>query len=433
MSTLASTLASTRAPMSETNSAVVRRIVPFLLLCYICSYLDRINVGFAKLQMASDLRFSETAYGLGAGIFFIGYVLFEVPSNMMMVRTGPRFWIGRIMITWGVISGATMFIQGETSYYILRFALGVAEAGFIPAVIYYLGCWVPSAAKGRATSLFMLGIPIAGILGGPLSGWILHGMDGVAGLAGWRWMFVLEAIPTVAAGIMAFKWLDDSPDQAKWLTPAQRIELKNELARESQGKALHSTRDGLLSGKVWALAVLYISFNMGLYAVSFWLPTIIAQSGVTDPASVGMLTAIPYVAAFVTMMLVGRSSDRMRERRWHLAVPSFVGALGLVTAVTYSDNPTIALVGMAVAAAGIITCIPQFYVLPSAILSGNAAAMGLAVANSIGCIAGFASPYMIGAIKDATGSTSVGLIVVAGILVLGAAGALLIPKSLVNT
>lgn len=433
MSTIADAhLGRLRSDHAGVHARVVRRIVPFLLICYICSYLDRINVGFAKLQMASDLHFSESAYGLGAGIFFIGYFLFEVPSNLMMMRTGPRFWIGRIMVTWGIVSGATMFVRDEYSYYALRLLLGVAEAGFIPAVLYYLSCWVPSAAKGRATALFMMGIPIAGILGGPLSGWILKGFDQVGGLAGWRWMFVIEAVPTVLAGLFAFKWLDDSPSSARWLTPAERRDLDEQLASESKGKALQSTRDGLTSGRVWALSALYISYSMGLYAISFWLPSVIAQSGVNDPASVGMLTALPYLAALVTMFLVGRSSDHFHERRWHLALPSLAGAAGLVISVVFAHDTTLSLVGLTIAAAGIITCVPQFYCIPPAILGGSAAAMGLALANSIGCLAGFVSPYMIGWIKDATGSTGIGLIVVAGFLVAGALGALAVPRKLVN-
>jgi MFS family permease len=424
------------APVAVSGAAlherVVRRIVPFLLLCYIFSYLDRINVGFAKLQMASELHFSETAYGLGAGIFFLGYFLFEVPSNMVMLRTGPRFWIGRIMITWGLVSGAMMFIQNETSYYVLRFLLGVAEAGFIPAVIYYLNCWIPSSAKGKATALFMTGIPIAGMLGGPLSGLILKDMHHLAGLSGWRWMFLLEAVPSILAGLFAFWWLDDVPACARWLSASERAALSAEIETESRGKPLHSPRDGLLSLKVWGLSALYISYSMGLYAISFWLPSIIAQSGFADPALIGLLTAVPFVAALATMLAVSASSDRRRERRWHLALPSLAGAVGLAISVAFAHVPALAIFGLTVASAGIITCVPQFYCLPPALLGGGAAAIGFAIANSVGCLAGFVSPSMIGAIKDATGSTAAGLLVVAACLLLGAGGALLVPKALVN-
>jgi len=417
---------------SDVQARVLRRIVPFLLLCYVCSYLDRINVGFAKLQMARELRFSETAYGLGAGIFFISYFLFEVPSNMAMMRTGARFWIGRIMVTWGLISGATMFIQSETSYYTMRFLLGVAEAGFIPAVLYYLSCWIPSKTKGQATAIFMMGIPLSGILGGPLSGGIIQGFDGVAGLSGWRWMFILEAIPTVLAGLFAFKWLSDSPAKAKWLSPLERAQLTAELEADGKTKLLHSTRDGLTDKRVWGLSVLYIFYSMGLYAISFWLPSIIQQSGASDPLTVGSLAAIPYSTALITMLLVGRSSDRTRERRWHLALPALAGAAGLCISVRFATDPTLGLIGLAIAASGIITCVPQFYCLPPAILGGSAAAMGFAVANSIGCLAGFVSPYMIGWIKDSTGSTDAGLLLVAACLVVGALGALSVPKAMVN-
>lgn len=414
----------------ETYKRIFVRLIPFLLFCYICSYLDRINVGFAKIQMMSELKFSETAYGLGAGIFFIGYFLFEVPSNIIMTRTGARFWIGRIMLTWGIISGFMMVVQTELHFYVLRFLLGIAEAGFIPGVLYYLSCWFPAKARGRATSMFMMGIPLAGIIGAPLSGWLLHSMSGTAGLSGWQWVFIIEAIPTLIAGIACFFWLDNDPAVAKWLTAAEKDQLVADLRAENDAKKFSSTRDGFTSPQVWYLSMLYVMFTMGLYAISFWLPSIIGQSGVKDPLTIGLLTSIPYLAALVMMFFVGRSSDRRNERRYHLVLPALLGAFGLCVSVVFADSTVPAMIGLTLATAGILTCIPQFYNVPPLMLAGSAAAVGLAVINSIGNLAGFVSPYLIGYVKDQAGSTSAGVLIVAGCLVLGAIGVLRIPGNL---
>lgn len=427
--------ASQDAPSTQrdaTYAKVTWRLIPFLLFCYLCSYLDRINVGFAKLQMLDDLKFSETVYGLGAGIFFIGYVLFEIPSNLVMLRTGARFWIARIMVTWGIISGATMFVQTPMQFYIVRFLLGVAEAGFIPAILYYLTIWYPSDRRGKVTALFLAGIPLAGVLGGPLSGWIMSSFHDAYGLRGWQWMFLIESIPTVIAGVVAYFYLDDRVEAAHWLHGAEKKMIMRDLADEAKGKALHSIRDGLTDPRVWLLSFMYFFFTMGLYGVSFWLPSIIRASGVTDPFHIGLLTAIPFGAALITMYLVGRSSDARRERRWHLALPAVIGAIGLVFSAVYDTSTVFAMIALTVATAGIITCIPQFYTLPPAILVGAAAAMGIALANSIGSIAGFISPYLLGWIKDLTGSTNGGVITLAGALVVGAALVFTLPSKLVN-
>ncbi|SCB36476.1 MFS transporter [Rhizobium hainanense] len=415
-----------------TYSKVFWRLLPFLLSCYIVSYLDRVNVGFAKLQMLDDLGFSEAVYGLGAGVFFIGYVIFEVPSNMVMMRVGPKLWICRIMITWGIISALMAVVTTPTSFYLLRFLLGAAEAGFIPAVLYYLTLWFPTSQRGKATAIFMTGIPLSGVLGGPLSGWIISGLHEHGGMAGWQWMFILEAIPAILLGIMCYFYLNNSVDSADWLTEQEKAMIKADVAREAKEKPLHSTRDGLVNPKVWMLSGIYFFFTMGLYGISFWLPSIIRESGIKDPLTVGLLTAIPYTGALVFMVLVGRSSDRAKERRWHLAAPAILGAIGLVISIIYSHNTTGALIAMTVAAMGILTCIPQFYTLPPAILSGAAAAMGLAIANSVGSVAGFVSPYLIGWVKDATGSTDIGVSVVAVALLIGAGLVLAQPARLLN-
>ncbi|WP_338811314.1 MFS transporter (plasmid) [Agrobacterium leguminum] len=408
------------------------RLIPFLLACYVVAYLDRVNVGFAKLQMLSDLQFSEVVYGLGAGIFFVGYVIFEIPSNMILVRVGPRFWISRIMITWGIISILMAMVTTPMSFYILRFLLGVAEAGFIPAILYYLTIWFPSSQRGKASALFLAGIPLSGIIGGPLSGWILSYLNDTAGFAGWQWMFLLEGIPAIALGLVCLFYLDNDIESADWLTTVEKEKIKDDVAREAQSKPIHSALDGLLNGRVWLLSCTYFFFTMGLYGLSFWLPSIIKDSGVTDPLNVGLLTAIPYLGSLVAMFLVGRSSDKFRERRWHLAMPAVCGSLGLCLSVAYAQNTTLALVALTVAAMGILTCIPQFYTLPPAILNGAAAAMGLAVANSVGSVAGFISPYLLGWIKNITGSTNVGVIVLAAALVVGAVLVFCNPARLVN-
>jgi len=413
-------------------SRIMLRLVPFLLLCYVCSYLDRINVGFAKLHMSSDLNFSETVYGLGAGIFFIGYFLFEIPSNAIMVRVGARIWIGRIMVTWGIVSAAMMFVSSPGMFYLLRFLLGVAEAGFIPAVLYYLTLWFPSEWRGKATALFMAGIPLSGLLGGPLSGWIMSDLHGMWGLTGWQLVFLLEGIPTIVIGLVCFFYLDESVEKASWLNEEEKQVISRDLAAEHREKPLHSFRDGLLSKQVWLLSILYFFFTMGLYGVSFWLPSIIKTTGIDDPLQVGLLTSIPYGAALITMYCVGRSSDKRRERRWHLALPAIAGAVGLIFSAVFAHDALFAMIALTIATMGILTCVPQFYTLPPTILGGSAAAMGLALANSVGSVAGFISPYLLGWVKDLTGSTNIGVIVLAVSLLIGSGIVFAIPARLVN-
>ncbi len=411
---------------------VLRRLIPFLLTCYIIAYLDRINVGFAKLQMLADLQFSETVYGLGAGIFFIGYVVFEIPSNIVLMRVGARLWIGIIMIAWGIISAAMIYVASVPTFYVLRFLLGVAEAGFIPAVLYYLTLWFPSTHRGKASAMFLAGIPLSGIIGGPVSGWIMNSFNGVMGMAGWKWVFFLEAMPAIVLGAICFTFLDNDVESAKWLNRSEKDQVKKDLLAEAGGKALHSVRDGLLNGRVWLLACTYFFFTMGLYGISFWLPSIIQASGVADPLDVGMLSAIPYIAALIAMVVIGRSSDRRKERRWHLALSAVTGAVGLLLSVMFADNVAISLAALTLAAMGIIPCVPQFHTLMPSITTGAAAAMGFAVANSVGSIAGFISPYLLGWVKDTTGSTSAGVMVLAAALVTGALMVFANPAKLVN-
>ncbi|MDQ1006695.1 D-galactonate transporter [Streptomyces sp. V4I23] len=412
---------------------VVRRIVPFLVLCYVFSYLDRVNVGFAKLQMSDDLGLSEAAYGLGAGLFFIGYFLFEVPSNLMLQRIGARTWIARIMITWGLVSASFMFVTNEVMFYALRFLLGAAEAGFYPGVILYCTYWFPSHRRARVIAMFMSAIPVAGIFGNPLSGWIMDRFQGVNGWQGWQWMFLLEAIPAVIIGVVTLFYLDNDVRGAKWLTEDEKAVVERAIADDVAHQTVHGrVWDAFREPRVWLMCLIYFCFVMGQYALTFWMPTFVKGTGIESNLTIGVLSAVPFLAALVAMNLFGRSADKRRERRWHLVVPSLMGAVGFSLAAGWSGSTVLSLVALSFAAAGVLTCAPLFWSLPTAFLGGTAAAAGLAVINSVGNLAGFVSPYMIGAIKDATGSTSLPMYVLALSLVVGAGAVLTTKKQVVN-
>jgi len=408
------------------------RLVPFLLLCYVVAYLDRVNVGFAKLQMLNDLKFSETIYGLGAGIFFIGYFIFEVPSNVIMHKVGARIWIARIMITWGLISGAMMFVTTPTMFYVLRFLLGVAEAGFFPGIILYLTYWYPASRRGRTTTYFMTAIALSGVIGGPLSGWVMQSFDGHNGWAGWQWMFLIEGIPSILVGLWVLAYLDDRITHAKWLTDDEKALLQRNIASEDQHKEDAPVARVLASPRVWLMSAIYFSFVMGLYGVSFWLPTIIKQTGVKGAFDVGLLTAIPYGCAVVGMILFARSADRRGERRWHIAIPALAGAVGLVLSVQWHSDTTMAMVALTLATIGILTTLPLFWSMPTAFLAGTGAAAGIALINSLGNLAGFLSPYAVGWLKDMTQSTDSGMYLLAVCMVIGAALTLSVPARMVN-
>jgi D-galactonate transporter len=408
--------------MNETDALYARvswRLLPFLFLCYVVAYLDRVNVGFAKLQMQADLHLSDTVYGLGAGIFFLGYFLFEVPANLLLAKVGARRWIARIMISWGLVSAASMMSDSATSFYVLRFLLGVAEAGFFPGVILYLTYWYPSQRRARIVAVFMSAVAVAGVVGGPLSGWLMHSMGGVAGLRGWQWLFLLEGLPSVLVGIATLFYLDDGIRAARWLTTAQQAALLQALAADEAPQAQWSLRHVFGSSRVWMLCLIYFLFVMGLYGVGFWLPQLIRNSGVQDLLQVGLMTAVPYGVAALVMIVVARHSDRSGERRWHAALASFAGAAGLQYATLHGGDPLLSLAALSVATAGILSTFPVFWSLPTAMLGGSAAAAGIAMINSVGNLAGFVSPYLVGAIKDATHSTAHGMTVLAASLVAG--------------
>ena len=420
------------AVIDSTYTKVIWRLLPLLFISYVAAYLDRVNVGFAKLQMLNDLKFSETVYGLGAGIFFLGYFLFEVPSNLLLHRFGARRWIARIMISWGIISGSMVFVETPTSFYILRFFLGVAEAGFFPGIILYLTYWFPSSRRSKITALFMTGIPMAGVIGGPLSGWILGAFNGVSGMAGWKWLFLLEAAPSIVLGFVILAVLPDGISKARWLTDEEKALLQREIGKESSKVESTTVWQAFSNGKVWLLSAAYFGLIMGLYGIGFWLPTLIKASGISNLGTIGWLTAIPYGAAVVSMIVISRHSDRTRERRWHVAIPALAGAAGLVISTFVPQAPIWAIVTLTLATMGILSGLAQFWVLPPAFLGGAAAAAGIALINSVGNLAGFVSPFLVGWIKDATGSANNGLYVIAASLTIGALVVLSLSKRTVE-
>ncbi len=386
------------------------RLMPFLMLCYFCAYLDRVNVGFAKLQMMSDLQFSEAVYGLGAGIFFIGYFLCEVPSNIVLHKVGARRWIARIMITWGILSGCFAFVQTEWQFYTLRFLLGVAEAGLAPGLLLYLTYWFPSYRRARMTVLWFIAIPISGMIGGPLSGLIMDRMSGVHGWFGWQWMFVIEAIPTVIVGLLVLAVLKDSVQDANWLTQDEKNLVKQELAQDNQHKEGHaSVKEFIADKRLWLLAGIYFCVVMGQYAITFWLPTLIRNSGISDNWHIGLLTSLPYMCAIVVMILAGRSGDHFQERRWHLIIPMCAGAIALTFATLFASNLTLSLICLCIAASGVLTASSLFWMLPTNFLGGVSAAAGIAAVNSFANLAGFCSPYLIGWVTTNTGSNAIGM------------------------
>jgi D-galactonate transporter len=417
---------------SRTYAKVSRRLIPFLMLCYLGAYLDRVNVGFAKLQMLNDLRFSGTVYGMGAGIFFLGYFLFEVPSNLVLHRVGARKWLARIMLTWAAISACFVFVKSPTAFYALRFLLGVAEAGFAPGVILYLTYWFPAARRAKALSLFFMAIPLAGIIGGPLSGWIMHSLGGALSLSGWKWLFLLEALPSLVLGVAILLYLDDSIAKAKWLTEAEKTLLARNVANDSAYTVAHiSIRSFLGDRRLWLMAGIYFCVVLGQYGLTFWLPTIIRKAGVADPLWVGVFTAIPYLCAIIALPLIGMSADRHRERRLHLAIPMLIAAAGFAVLPTLGSVPA-SIVCLSVAAAGILASSSQFWSLPTALLGGMSAAAGIAAVNCVANLAGFFSPAIVGWLNDFTGKSTAGLIFISVAVTLGAALDFLVPAKSVN-
>lgn len=407
------------------------RLLPLLLVCYLVAYLDRVNVGFAKLQMLDALGFDDAIYGLGSGIFFAGYFLFEVPSNLAMRKVGARRWIARIMLTWGVISACMIFVKTPTMFYVARFLLGVAEAGFAPAIMYLLTLWFPARYRGRAMSIYVMGAPLAFVVGGPISGFILHAFHSAGYLQAWQWLFLLEALPAVVLAFVVFAFLDDDVASARWLKPHEREHVQAELAAENATKIEHhSVRAFLGNGQLWVFCVIFFCLIMGLYALGFWMPSLVKRSGVSDPFTIGLYTAFPNICAAIALYLSNRSADRTGRRRGHFAAFMLVGAVGLAASMLLSGGPVVTVACLSVAAVGVYSCIALFWALPTSLFVGASVAAALAFINSVGNIAGFVSPYIVGLLNVWLGRAEMGMYVISAFLVLGALITLRLPATL---
>ena len=389
---------------SEAVATIRRRLLPLMIACFFIAFLDRVNVGFAALQMNEDLGFSARIYGLGAGIFFIGYFLFEVPSNLVLHRVGARRWIARIMISWGLIAAGMAFVQGTTSFYVMRFLLGVAEAGFFPGMIYYISLWFPARERARATAIFILGLPISVLLGAPLSAALLS-LDGLGGFHGWQWLFVIEGIPAVLLGFVVMTYLTDRPSDARWLPPAQREWLVAKLAAEEAATAnirRFGVGEVLRNGKVLTLALAFLCNVVPIYGITMWLPLIVKSAGDLTNLQIGLITTLPYICAAIAMIVNARHSDRTGERKLHILIGALVGATGFVVAAV-ATSPYVGLAGICLGAAGIWSANTVFWTLPASFLTGAAAAAGIGLINAVGNLGGFVGPYMIGWIRESFG------------------------------
>ncbi|MBB5496050.1 MFS transporter [Paraburkholderia sp. MM5384-R2] len=420
---------------ARTLQRVTVRLVPFLILCYFIAYLDRVNVGFAALQMNKALDLSASAFGFGAGVFFIAYFFFEVPSNLLLERFGARRWIARIMFTWGILAGAMAFIPDIARFtglspahvfFGLRILLGVAEAGFFPGIIFLLTLWFPAAYRGRVVGYFMAAIPLSTVIGGPISGALLS-LDGRGGLGGWQWLYLIEALPAVLLSVAVLLYLTDKPVDATWLSAEERDWLiaRQKQEREHREAVRHfSVKEALIHPRVLAIALIYFGANATNYGLSFFLPQIVKSFGLTN-LQTGFVTSLPYVVGLVSMILWGRHSDRHLERRWHVAIALFVAAAGIAAAAGL-DNPVQKMIALSIAGFGIFGCLPVIWTLPAAFLSGAAAAGGIAAINSLGNLAGFFGPFAMGWIKDSTGGFGAGLLCLSGAGLIGMAAVLLL-------
>jgi D-galactonate transporter len=397
---------------------VTWRLVPFLFACYILAYVDRVNVGFAKLQMQADLGMSETVYGFGAGLFFIGYFLLEVPANLMLRRLGARRWLGPIMIAWGLISSAMVFVNGTTSFYVLRFLLGVVECGFFPGVMLYFTFWFPAHRRARIVAMLISANPLSGLFAGPISGLILKA-HGFQGLRGWQWLFLVEGLPSVLAGIATLVYLTDSPATAEWLNDDERAVIAEDLEKEEklkhrQGASAHRIGDAFRSPKVWLLCLTFFGIQMGNYGLAFWLPQILKDTFSNDPLTIGLISMIPWGTAAVAMISWAYHSDRTGERRWHVALGVLVAGVTLMLGGAPGVTGWIALALVTVTTISLMCTQSTFWALPTAVLSGAASAAGIAWINSVGNLAGYLSPFLVGKIRDTTGSMTLAYFLLGG-------------------
>jgi ACS family tartrate transporter-like MFS transporter len=400
---------------------VTRRLIPFAFLCYVVAYIDRVNIGFAQRELQRDLGLSFEQYGIGAGLFFLGYCLFEIPSNLILEKVGARRWIARIMIGWGLVSMATMFITGVWSFMIARVVLGIAEAGFFPGMVLYLTYWIPAAERAKANALFMMAAPVSVIVGAPVSEALLA-MDGIGGLRGWQWLFLLEGLPAVVLGLLALKVLTDRPEHAEWLPADDRQWLATTMNAERalRGEMGHvSVGRSLRSGRVWLLSVIYLMNATVTYGIFLWLPRMLQD--VAGPGrSVSVLTALPFVAALIAMVLIGRHSDKTGERKFHVAACAVTAAIGLFLAVAFRNHLYLLVLAFTICQIGQRSIMSVFWTMPPMLLGGTAAAAGIAMINAIGNLGGFFGPTIMGSLRDFTGGYSGGLLVLAGALVIEA-------------
>jgi len=390
-----------------TYRRITARLIPFLFVCYILSYVDRVNVSFAKLQMQADLGMSDTVFGAGMGIFFIGYFLFEVPSNMMLQRLGARRWIGPIMIVWGLVSSSFLLVRSPAEFYVLRFVLGIVESGFFPGVVLYLTYWYPDRHRARMVGAFMSAIALSGAFGSPVSGWIMERLSGAAGLAGWQWLFLMEGVPSTLVGLAALRYLDDGPGTAPWLRDDERRLLigrlaEEEVAKSARGRVHHTLGEAFRSGTVWTLCLVYFGIIMANYFIGFWMPQLIRDRFEAGPWEIGLISVVPWGFGAIAMIAWGHHSDVTGERRWHLAAATVTAAVFFVLSGLPGLPSSVGIAMLTFATAGVMAGLSTFWALPSAILSGTAAAAGIAWINSVGNLAGFVSPYLVGWIRDAT-------------------------------
>jgi ACS family tartrate transporter-like MFS transporter len=404
----------------EVISKVTRRLIPFAVICYVVAYIDRVNVGFAATALQRDLGLTDSQYGFGAGLFFLGYCFFEVPSNLILERVGARRWIARILIGWGLVSMGMVFVRDVNTFYLARIALGIAEAGFFPGIVLYLTYWIPAADRARTGALFMMASPFAIIIGAPISNWLLS-LDGMLGLRGWQWLFVVEGLPAVLLGILALRALTDRPRDAHWLTTSEREWLTRTMEEESATRAATghtSVSRSLRSGRVWLISAIYFLNTVVTYGIFLWLPKIMTEAaGGRQSFLVSVLTALPFCAALVAMFLVGRHSDRTGERKYHVAACAMTASLGLVLAVVFRDNLALVVLSFTLSQIGQRSVQGVFWAIPPIFLGGTAAAACIGLINAIGNLGGWVGPSVMGMLRDATGTYSRGLLVLAAALV----------------
>ncbi|AYQ92072.1 MFS transporter [Burkholderia gladioli] len=403
---------------SETGIAVIRkvawRLMPLIMICYLFAFFDRINISFAKFQLQGDLGLSDTAYGLGASLFVIGYVLFEVPSNMLLYRVGARRWIARIMISWGIATTAMVFVRTEWQFYGLRFVIGAMEAGFAPGVLYYLTLWFPPSHRGRITSLLFLASAFSGLVGAPAAGLVLGHLNGALGMPGWHWLFLLGGVPCVLLGVLVMVQLKDRIEDASWLSGNEKAWLAGQIAQQSRHpQGGHSLLGALRTPGFLMLGLVYFLIQIASYGLNFWAPHLIRTAGTQNPTLIGLLTSVPYIAGAIAMVTVGRLSDASGERRKYVVALLLMASVGFFAAGYFDRQTTLLLVALAVIGAGVVASIPAFWALPPKLVTGAGAAGGIAVINTLGQLGGIVSPVMVGRVRDLTGSTTPALYVIA--------------------